>query len=198
MEFFTKEPCLVGWKLQWCFFSCIGKGLVKTYGNSIPEKGNTRLICVSYGGYREPLLFLHGEFILNVCISARITLISYGECFLTVLFCIWQIDTLTKVNHKNFTNLLGYCKEEETFTRMMVFEYASNGTLFEHIHGKLLYNFFYQLNKLKKSFSYWFHRMNNFCLFFYEDNSLALFSAWSIQGWLYVPIWLVVGMVIFN
>ncbi|CAL9044137.1 protein MALE DISCOVERER 2-like isoform X1 [Musa acuminata AAA Group] len=47
-----------------------------------------------------------------------------------------QISTLSKVNHKNFMNLLGYCEEEEPFTRMMVFEYAPNGTLFEHLHIK--------------------------------------------------------------
>ncbi|KAF5736548.1 hypothetical protein HS088_TW14G00692 [Tripterygium wilfordii] len=47
-----------------------------------------------------------------------------------------KIDTLSRVNHKNFVNLLGYCEEEEPFTRMMVFEYAPNGTLFEHLHIK--------------------------------------------------------------
>ncbi|TKY47571.1 LRR receptor serine/threonine-protein kinase MRH1 [Spatholobus suberectus] len=47
-----------------------------------------------------------------------------------------KIDTLSKVNHKNFVNLLGYCEEEEPFTRMVVFEYAPNGTLFEHLHIK--------------------------------------------------------------
>ncbi|KAL5974968.1 hypothetical protein ACLOJK_031644 [Asimina triloba] len=47
-----------------------------------------------------------------------------------------KIATLSKVNHKNFVNLLGYCEEEEPFTRMMVFEYAPNGTLFEHLHVK--------------------------------------------------------------
>ncbi|XVF84059.1 hypothetical protein PTKIN_Ptkin16aG0544300 [Pterospermum kingtungense] len=47
-----------------------------------------------------------------------------------------RIDTLSKVNHKNFVNLLGYCEEDEPFTRMMVFEYAPNGTLFEHLHIK--------------------------------------------------------------
>lgn len=47
-----------------------------------------------------------------------------------------KIDTLSKVNHKNFVNLLGYCEEEEPFTRIMVFEYAPNGTLFEHLHIK--------------------------------------------------------------
>ncbi|CAA0817789.1 Leucine-rich repeat protein kinase family protein [Striga hermonthica] len=47
-----------------------------------------------------------------------------------------KIDTLSRVNHKNFVNLIGYCEENEPFTRMMVFEYAPNGTLFEHLHVK--------------------------------------------------------------
>ncbi|XP_020594910.1 protein MALE DISCOVERER 1-like, partial [Phalaenopsis equestris] len=44
------------------------------------------------------------------------------------------INTISRINHKNFINLLGYCKEEDPFMRMMVFEYAPNGTLFEHLH----------------------------------------------------------------
>jgi hypothetical protein len=41
-------------------------------------------------------------------------------------------------------NLLGYCEEENPFTRAMVFEYAPNGTLFEHLHGmSVLTVFFY-------------------------------------------------------
>uniref|UniRef100_A0A5B6ZHF5 Putative LRR receptor-like serine/threonine-protein kinase MRH1 n=1 Tax=Davidia involucrata TaxID=16924 RepID=A0A5B6ZHF5_DAVIN len=47
-----------------------------------------------------------------------------------------RIDTLSRVNHKNFVNLIGYCEEDEPFVRMMVFEYAPNGTLFEHLHVK--------------------------------------------------------------
>ncbi|GFP91708.1 probable LRR receptor-like serine/threonine-protein kinase at5g45840 [Phtheirospermum japonicum] len=47
-----------------------------------------------------------------------------------------KIDTLSRVNHKNFLNLIGYCEDDEPFTRMMVFEYAPNGTLFEHLHVK--------------------------------------------------------------
>lgn len=47
-----------------------------------------------------------------------------------------KIDTLSRVNHKNFVNLLGYCEEDAPFLRMMVFEYAPNGTLFEHLHVK--------------------------------------------------------------
>ncbi|XP_074308035.1 protein MALE DISCOVERER 1-like [Silene latifolia] len=45
-----------------------------------------------------------------------------------------KIETLSRVNHKNFMNLIGYCEEQEPFTRMMVFEYAPNGNLFEHLH----------------------------------------------------------------
>ncbi|CAA7040894.1 unnamed protein product [Microthlaspi erraticum] len=47
-----------------------------------------------------------------------------------------KIDTMSKINHKNFVNLIGYCEEDEPFNRMMVFEYAPNGTLFEHLHDK--------------------------------------------------------------
>ncbi|XVF40774.1 hypothetical protein PTKIN_Ptkin01aG0142800 [Pterospermum kingtungense] len=47
-----------------------------------------------------------------------------------------KIDMLSKVNHKNFVNLLGYCEEDKPFTRMMVFEYVPNGTLIEHLHIK--------------------------------------------------------------
>ena len=43
---------------------------------------------------------------------------------------------LSKINHKNFVNLLGYCEEDEPFTRILVFEYASNGSVFEHLHCK--------------------------------------------------------------
>ncbi|XP_047317622.1 probable inactive receptor-like protein kinase At3g56050 [Impatiens glandulifera] len=45
-----------------------------------------------------------------------------------------KIETLSRVNHKNFVNLIGFCEEEQPFTRMMVFEYVPNGTLFEHLH----------------------------------------------------------------
>uniref|UniRef100_A0A5B6ZGB5 Putative LRR receptor-like serine/threonine-protein kinase MRH1 n=1 Tax=Davidia involucrata TaxID=16924 RepID=A0A5B6ZGB5_DAVIN len=47
-----------------------------------------------------------------------------------------KIDMLSRVNHKNFVNLIGYCEEDDPFVRMMVFEYAPNGTLFEHLHVK--------------------------------------------------------------
>ena len=59
-----------------------------------------------------------------------------SECPQLFLLLWFQIDTLSKVNHKNFVNLLGYCEEEEPLTRIIVFEYAPDGILFEHLHGK--------------------------------------------------------------
>ncbi|KAJ3694153.1 hypothetical protein LUZ60_009633 [Juncus effusus] len=47
-----------------------------------------------------------------------------------------KIDMLSRVNHKNFVNLVGYCEEEEPFMRMMILEYAPNGTLSDHLHIK--------------------------------------------------------------
>uniref|UniRef100_A0A0A9HUQ1 Protein kinase domain-containing protein n=1 Tax=Arundo donax TaxID=35708 RepID=A0A0A9HUQ1_ARUDO len=45
-----------------------------------------------------------------------------------------KVSVLSRVNHKNFMNLLSYCTCNEPFTRMMVFEYAPCGSLFEHLH----------------------------------------------------------------
>ncbi|XP_027334074.1 inactive receptor-like serine/threonine-protein kinase At2g40270 [Abrus precatorius] len=45
-----------------------------------------------------------------------------------------KIEMLSRVNHKNFVNLIGHCEENNPFTRMMVFEYVPNGSLFEHLH----------------------------------------------------------------
>ncbi|KAL8172376.1 hypothetical protein V2J09_024180 [Rumex salicifolius] len=45
-----------------------------------------------------------------------------------------KVEKLARVSHKNFLNLLGYCNEDKPFTRMLVFEYAPSGTLFEHLY----------------------------------------------------------------
>ncbi|MCI09554.1 putative LRR receptor-like serine/threonine-protein kinase, partial [Trifolium medium] len=47
-----------------------------------------------------------------------------------------KIATLSRINHKNFVNLIGYCEEEQPFSRMFILEYAPNGSLFEHLHVK--------------------------------------------------------------
>ncbi|KAK4260570.1 hypothetical protein QN277_003666 [Acacia crassicarpa] len=45
-----------------------------------------------------------------------------------------EVADLARLNHDNIGELLGYCRESTPFTRMLVFEYASNGTLSEHLH----------------------------------------------------------------
>ncbi|KAG8659229.1 hypothetical protein MANES_02G023500v8 [Manihot esculenta] len=45
-----------------------------------------------------------------------------------------EVADLARLNHENTGRLLGYCRESTPFTRMLVFEYASNGTLYEHLH----------------------------------------------------------------
>uniref|UniRef100_A0A0D9WHK3 Protein kinase domain-containing protein n=1 Tax=Leersia perrieri TaxID=77586 RepID=A0A0D9WHK3_9ORYZ len=66
------------------------------------------------------------------------TLVTYACGWTTIAEAQFKnkVEVLSKVSHKNFMNLVGYCEDEEPFTRMMVFEYVSNGTLFEHLHVK--------------------------------------------------------------
>ncbi|XP_020079882.1 probable LRR receptor-like serine/threonine-protein kinase At1g63430 [Ananas comosus] len=45
-----------------------------------------------------------------------------------------KLADLARLNHENVAKLLGYCNESEPFSRILVFEYASNGTLYEHLH----------------------------------------------------------------
>ncbi|XP_021735874.1 probable LRR receptor-like serine/threonine-protein kinase At1g63430 isoform X1 [Chenopodium quinoa] len=46
-----------------------------------------------------------------------------------------EVADLARLNHENAAKLLGYCRETPPFTRMLVFEYACNGTLYEHLHS---------------------------------------------------------------
>ncbi|GMI83152.1 Male Disoverer 2, morphogenesis of root hair 1 [Hibiscus trionum] len=44
-----------------------------------------------------------------------------------------KIDALSKVNHKNFVNLIGYCEENVPFTRMVV-QLAGTGSHHQSYH----------------------------------------------------------------
>ncbi|KAG0560624.1 hypothetical protein KC19_9G000600 [Ceratodon purpureus] len=47
-----------------------------------------------------------------------------------------KVEALARMKHPHLVNLVGYSSEEEPFTRILVFEYASNGTLHDHLHNK--------------------------------------------------------------
>ncbi|KAK1289925.1 putative LRR receptor-like serine/threonine-protein kinase [Acorus calamus] len=66
--------------------------------------------------------------VISLCISEELWTNCLELCFQT------EVIDLARLNHENTSKLLGYCKEGNPFTRMLVFEYASNGTLYEHLH----------------------------------------------------------------
>jgi serine/threonine protein kinase len=47
-----------------------------------------------------------------------------------------KVEALARMKHPHLVNLVGYSSEEEPFTRILIFEYASNGTLYDHLHNK--------------------------------------------------------------
>ncbi|KAJ7531992.1 hypothetical protein O6H91_14G067700 [Diphasiastrum complanatum] len=51
------------------------------------------------------------------------------------LFFQQKIQALARMKHKQLVSLVGYCAEEDPFERMLVFEYAPNGTLFDQLHN---------------------------------------------------------------
>ncbi|KAK8935376.1 putative LRR receptor-like serine/threonine-protein kinase [Platanthera zijinensis] len=73
---------------------------------------------------------VNGPEIAVISLSASIA--QWPSCL--ELFFQKEVSNLARINHENISKLLGYCKENEPFSRMLVFEYASNGTLHEHLH----------------------------------------------------------------
>lgn len=98
-----------------------------------------------------------------------------------------KVEILSQVNHKNFVKLLGYCEDEEPFTRMMVFEYASNGSLFEHLHVqeaehldwqerlRIMMGVIYSLDHLYQQIPPMILRnLNSSCIYLTEDNAAKI------------------------
>jgi len=49
-----------------------------------------------------------------------------------------MVEALACMKHTHLVNLIAYCCEDQepNFMRMLIFEYASNGTVFDHLHKK--------------------------------------------------------------
>ncbi|XP_062185718.1 probable LRR receptor-like serine/threonine-protein kinase At1g63430 isoform X2 [Phragmites australis] len=45
-----------------------------------------------------------------------------------------EVVEMDRLNHENVAKMVGYCKESDPFSRMLVFQYPPNGTLHEHLH----------------------------------------------------------------
>ncbi|KAL4572370.1 hypothetical protein LXL04_019143 [Taraxacum kok-saghyz] len=58
-----------------------------------------------------------------------------------------EVIILTQVNHRNVVKLLGCCLESDV--PLLVYEYVSNGTLFDHIHDKGTLNWLSWENRLR-------------------------------------------------
>ncbi|XP_061352425.1 wall-associated receptor kinase-like 20 [Gastrolobium bilobum] len=62
-----------------------------------------------------------------------------------------EVAILSEVNHKNLVKLLGCCMESEQ--PLMIYEYISNGTLYDHLHGRFSkINFLDWKTRLKVAF----------------------------------------------
>jgi len=53
-------------------------------------------------------------------------------------FMVDQVELLLRVHHTNLVNLVGYCNEEDHLA--LVYEYAANGDLKQHLSGKYVFN----------------------------------------------------------
>lgn len=52
-----------------------------------------------------------------------------------VEFCFQkEVIEMARLSHENVAKMVGYCKESDPFSRMLVFQYPPNGTLYEHLH----------------------------------------------------------------
>lgn len=45
-----------------------------------------------------------------------------------------EVVEVARLGHENVAKMVGYCKSPDPFSRMVVFEYPPNGTLYEHLH----------------------------------------------------------------
>ena len=110
-----------------------------------PSASKKRIgLAFSSSIFRERyVLLLHKETFQHKMLAKDLKLLKFKSLKLSkdqvVEFTVIsiQVADLARLSHENTGKLLGYCRESSPFSRMLVFEYASNGTLYEHLHCKL-------------------------------------------------------------
>ncbi|TVT98052.1 hypothetical protein EJB05_56685 [Eragrostis curvula] len=45
-----------------------------------------------------------------------------------------HVAEMARLCHENVAKMVGYCKDSDPFSRMVIFQYPPNGTLYEHLH----------------------------------------------------------------
>lgn len=79
------------------------------------------------GGFGEVYKGILGDGTLVAVKSAKVGNVKSNQQVLN------EVSILSQVNHKNLVRLLGCCVEAEQ--PLMIYEYISNGTLHDHLHG---------------------------------------------------------------
>ncbi|WCJ27214.1 Leucine-rich repeat protein kinase family protein [Euphorbia peplus] len=117
--------------------------LQKAFVTGVPKlnKGEVETACEDFSNIlhtSEGSIIYKGTLSSGVEIAVASTLVASSKDWSKNAEVSYRkkIDTLSRINHKNFVNLIGFLEENEPFSRMMVFEYAPNGSLFEHLHVK--------------------------------------------------------------
>lgn len=91
-------------------------------------------LCVSMDQWTDQLEFYFQTEVIVIIVFHIFILYHQTGIDLMHWYHIFQIVNLARLVHENTPKLLGYCNQSDPFTKMLVFEYASNGTLYEHLH----------------------------------------------------------------
>lgn len=132
--------------LQYCLLQCTNRTCVPLLtpvyaGITLFRRSELETACEGFSniiGTLPGFTLFKGTLPCGAEIAVASTSVAYagGWSAIDEAHYMNKVGALSKVNHKNLLNLVGYCEDEKPFIRMMVFEYASNGSLFERLHVK--------------------------------------------------------------
>ncbi|GJM99005.1 hypothetical protein PR202_ga16062 [Eleusine coracana subsp. coracana] len=97
--------------------------------DSLTSLSSLQVLFIGQGGF-GPVYYGRLEDNIEVAVKTRSeSSSSHGlDQFLA------EVESLTKVHHRNIVSLIGYCWEKDHLA--LVYEYMSQGSLFDHLRGK--------------------------------------------------------------